>query len=419
MRFLKRWSIISFYFLAIPLVIGVLFRYGLRDKLEVQAIPNHLFSAEIADRRARLLGEPVQPLFETSSQGIVRWLASHQTESGQMDAAFNVRSDQSTLAWNPFYGAKALYSLAAYLTEKEDQAGAEALEKGLAFFESISLDQVVDGKELHYYEANNSVQSNLTAMILLVKLERLEATQVEDPFLTQMADYVLASQLEEGSFNAYYLNRMAIQCNVSDNYQGVALFALVRAGEVLGDSRYLDAAKRAADFAIQNYDPVNPEFSMLGIDGLSQLYEQSKDEGIRAYLLEQAGKLLDSVYGPMGYFLSGEDNRPPLETPWYYNEGMVSLYKALSNNEQDAELVSKIEVAVVRSLSLSAAFQFPDPTLLPVAPASNAYGGACTNTYCETQSLDASAALLKAYVAAVRIFPATTLEMSVGSFDKK
>jgi hypothetical protein len=225
--------------------------------------------------------------------------------------------------------------------------------------------------------------SSALALLAFVELHQAGfAPELSGP-IRELSDFILSQQRSDGEFMHFYDRALQAREDVQvPYYSGEAAFALGRAARVLGDQRYVDAARRALEHQ------VDPPFWYVGwryfwgsehwtCHAMNELWSRAPNrkaldfclrwqESVRDLAIEgrEAMPELDAATsaGPLALpMLTGTSSRV---------EAAVSTLDAAKRAGVDPRELERLETGIHRSLSFLMRFQLtPGPRhLMPAAP---------------------------------------------------
>jgi hypothetical protein len=240
-------------------------------------------------------------------------------------------------AYNLLRHAGTTYALFQLYAETRHDAFRAGGESALGWLRS-KVRESDDGR-LAYPAERRTVKLGGAGLALLAFLERARATGVrdDDARIEKLGAFLVSQQEADGSFRNYYSldPKRPAPRRQSIYYPGEAILALTRLHAYDGNTRWLDAAARGADYL------VGKRWSILGIDvvvppdawllmALAELHRARPDARRDAYALRIARGMIADQIGegdPFPDFVGGYAPRPPNVTPAGSRmEGLTAAY---------------------------------------------------------------------------------------------
>ena len=323
---------------------------------------------------------------EKSLELYAEWFLKNQTERGDFNYEMDVQTGEIYDSYNIVRQAGSLYSLAHAYKYFGGEKCKNGLEKGISFFNKY-LENVENDTETKRVNYDNSIKSNTTALYLLALIEYMETDDsVKSKYIDvskNLADYILLTQNDKGGFYIH-LGRP----EESDYNNGESLYALIRMYKISGDEKYLEGAKKAADYIIAEYSNREFNYSLYSwaMQGLSHLYRVEPDEKYWDFIKSYSNKFLFN-YGANAYkYFSEKNGNPPKSNLGVYLEGLNHV--AWVSKEKDREYYTALVDFIEMSLKYLMTLQINGPGSDRTSDIELISGGVCYDYNCATQRID-------------------------------
>jgi len=323
-------------------------------------------------------------VIEVAMRHIGKWFIANQTATGDFTYELDVATGKPSAGYNIVRQAGSLYSLAQLYREYRDPTVKETLERGFAFFETLTVFPKTPSARaiLHH----GAIQSNTSALLLLALAEYSDAEPERkakyEKVIEGLANYLMATQKPSGGF----INRYPDE--ESDYNNGESFYALVRAYEVTGKKEYLQSAKKAALYMMEKYrmDEFNDEFFPWGMAGFAHLYRLEPNVRYWRFMREQTDAFFAGIGASTERFFYGISSRPPKGNIGVFLEGISQT--ALVAKAQDEAYFRKIEDFMKPSIDYLLTLQVNGPASKRYSPIATIQGGMCYNFDCQTERID-------------------------------
>ncbi|MFC1850355.1 hypothetical protein ACFL27_09210 [candidate division CSSED10-310 bacterium] len=288
------------------------------------------------------------------------FLLKHQASSGKYGYLYDPINDRYLASYNILRHGGTTFSLLQIYGLTKDERYLAGAEKAISW---LVQHHVENQQDFSFVIDHNLVKLGGAALALLAlsERERILGDGRDLELMRRFGKFLLHCMHENGEFRSYYQWSPAFPApkRSSIYYPGEATFALVRLYRINGESEWLKAAMRAADFLIQRG-------KIAGIDvfvfpdawlmyALAEIYEETGEIRFLTYCLKIADTLLAAQYhenenDPL--FLGATvDTLCPRSTPAGARaEGLGALCRALKLTNQ-SQLVTKYKEALLKSAS--------------------------------------------------------------------
>ncbi len=265
-------------------------------------------------------------LLEAAASG-GRNLAKGISGSGKYSYLYYPGADRLDKAYNIVRHAGTTYSLFQIYKATGDPEFKNAGLKALKFIEDyINVPEQHPDISLLTFKNRSDLGSN--ALLTLALLEMPDSLLKENPKYRELLDRLgaalLAFQMEDGSFYKKYkeVKKQTPPKKQPIYYPGETFLAFVRFYEKTKEQKYLDAAVKAANYQIDDFEKTGIPDNWA-IQAYSRMYRQKPNDKYAKACFDMADELLTHQYGtfktgkvPQPDFFGGFDNsRPPRSTP--------------------------------------------------------------------------------------------------------
>ncbi len=344
------------------------------------------------------------------------WFERHQREDGSFNYEYILTKNEYSTDDNIVRQAGSLYGLAMLHRYFPDAGIRATLSRGIAYFETKIIRTEQDGVLIAYVQDGTSIQAN-TAAVFLLALVELGDTDQYGSLMQELGNYLVASQLEDGSFYNYYLSPTS-GCNpVSPYNNGESFLALIRLYRLMGGEPYLVAAQRIAAFSMTTYSAnPNTSFYSWGTQAFWELYAVEPQDAYRDFIYQQADWIITTnTYTAISAFLKRADVVPGGNSS-VMNEGLTMAYE-LARRLGDQGRADRYLENIQKALLYNYVYQMPLADEYSTEVYEKARGGLCYNFYCLTQRIDMVHHWISACVEALRYLDPGDLDISLASFQ--
>jgi hypothetical protein len=378
----------------------------------------HTTADQTASCSGELIAQPQSSLRELLTgelEANAAWLLRNQTAAGDFNYQRLIATGEIVAGRNNIVRQSGtLYGIAKLYNYSRDQRYLDALLKGFAYFDTIAQTKIIEDTTIRYFDYDGIIQSNTVALQLLAYLEWAQSVDTipskQRTSLNEMANFIVLSQREDGSFDNYFLNPTPPGEAESDYNNGESFLALVRMYTATDDQSYLDAIERSTPYLIAKYKDLNLQFFLWGTTAFAELYERTDDRSYYDYIVNQTELLLAQPerYQAITSFLFSCTTAKPGYSQIVYTEGLLPIYRVVA--EDNPELANRLRAAIVTSIIFHILFQSPPADTLPADVYALVRGGSCTDTSCESQRIDNVQHGVSVYVDALAFFDTDYLD---------
>lgn len=320
------------------------------------------------------------------------WVVNNQTMNGDFVYQRDVNTGKEiTGARNLFRQAYTLYTLSLFNKRDLFPASNIATQKGLNYFEHLSIqDQTDVGEELletRRIFGQRQDYNNTSAFVLLSLIEYCEANpQDKDEYITaikSLANYLVSTQLPTGGYKYKFSDPS------QDPYtDGEVFYSLVRAYQLTHDPHYLNSAKRAGNYYIGFYGKgdFNPYFYSWGMQGFYYLYQVDPNDKYWLFMRQETERFFTDIGNyQSAYYVNKEGDHSEGEFAVYL-EGLIHVAHIARKNDYGYYL--KLKDFIEQSLAYLMAFQLNGPKSEKTSSFKEVIGGTCFGENCKTERID-------------------------------
>ncbi|MGI6265101.1 MAG: D-glucuronyl C5-epimerase family protein [Acutalibacteraceae bacterium] len=232
----------------------------------------------------RMVTDPDQKAIGAAVSSATRYLSGVVRDDGRFLYSYQASTDRRSTGYNMVRHCGTLWSLC----EQENTALRLPIDRAIAYLQTQLVNRTGEAY-VRQSEDEVSLGGNALAVVALCAYADRYGTEETESLIRELANGVLRMQREDGGFD-HMLSAADLSVTQpvrSAYFDGEAAFALARAYAVTGDERYLEAAKKAADWMIgagygrngdhwvayavnelTKYEPLERYFQ-LGIDNLN------------------------------------------------------------------------------------------------------------------------------------------------------
>lgn len=291
-----------------------------------------------------------------------RNLGRNQDAEGQYGYIYYPCKDDFDASYNIVRHAGTTYSLFQIYQATGDPYYKDAALKALKYLEPyVESPEDDDSIALLKYKGRSALGSNALLTLALIEMpaELLDAHPSYRDLLDKLGGALLKYQMEDGSFYVHYrqVQRQQPPKKQPIYYPGETFLAFVRLYEKTKDRKYLEAATRAADYQLGDFEKSGVPCNWA-TQAYSRYYRQNPKEKYALACYAMADELLTHQWGtfkekkmPFRDFYGGADNSwPPRSTPTASRAEALTEAYDLAAFRKDEENVQRYGKAVLASL---------------------------------------------------------------------
>ncbi len=314
------------------------------------------------------------------------WFTRNQTEEGdfvyERIAATGAVKDRNNIVRH----AGVLYGLGQLYRYTKDPKIQETLEKGFAYFRTLTATPSAEVNAIVY---NDDTQSNTNALLILGLVEYMEADEKHKTtdnveYLVRLSNYLVATQTSRGS----YVNDYTPRAEESDYNNGETMYALIRSYALTQKEEYLSSVRRFANYAIEYYGKqgFNTSFFSWGMAGFAYLYKVDPQEQYWQFLKSQGDKYFHFRGDGYEWFLNGKSKMAITPGSAVFLEGADHI--GWIARDQDTALFRKYRRHIQRVLEHLLIYEIGSPYGKYKAVSDTVSGAFCSQVECETTRID-------------------------------
>ncbi len=251
-------------------------------------------------RGAPVIGNPSTKHFMKASERTARYLARMVEPSGRFVYLYDPLEDKELRGYNILRHAGTLYSMLEYCQVTKDSKVLEASRRALDYLLEHIHTIRRDGVEMACVVENGEVKLGGNGLGALAVSKYIELTGDREhlPVLQKLCEWMVYVQDTSGRFVVHKRNFPdgPVSDFRSSYYPGEAIFGLMRAFEIDGDSRWLEAADAAARYLITVRDrglsDVQLPHDHWLLYGLNELYRQKENSLFANHAFRISGAIM-------------------------------------------------------------------------------------------------------------------------------
>jgi len=173
--------------------------------------------------------------------------------NGQFNYIYDHASDYTTDSYSMVRHISGSNALVALYKFTKDESYIEAAKTSIDFFMQYLITEGDKSYILYKYENENAdTGSQALALITLINYENETGDIQYSDTITQLANFLLSIQNEDGSYKNYYPKDDPDYAMATELFTGEANFAIMHMLERTGETKYLAALQKSYDF-VKNY----------------------------------------------------------------------------------------------------------------------------------------------------------------------
>ncbi len=302
------------------------------------------------------------PALLAASRAGGEYLLGHQQPDGRYDYLYFPRSDRSGESYNELRHAGTTYALFELFAATQDPRFRDAGRLGVEWLRGklrgpAAADAAADFVAIESKGGEAKLGGAALAMLAMLEEMRVTGERSRLPTVQQLARFLLFQQEANGHFlSKYSWVHPGEQEFDSIYYPGEAILALTRLAAADGDRRWLDAARKGADWLILERDKGKPTAELPHdhwlLMGLNELHPSTGE----ARFLEHAQRIAEAIVTAQQRKVpypdwAGSFYTPPRSTPAATRaEALVAMVRL-------AERTGRPTEAYRRALALLVTFQ--------------------------------------------------------------
>lgn len=297
-------------------------------------------------------------------------------------------------------GAYGLAQAATYLNEEKYFEGTFNAIRGLIRSSETYTREDAAARFIPFAgESRNNTNALLILAILEAGKRRPAAYQEYQAILKELAQHIIFSQNQDGSFYNRYDGVTSKFNNAGDYHynNGESFLALVELNAIFSDASYEDAISKASERLIDLYgDKWDRSFYMWGIKGFTQLYAQKPDPRYRNIVFQMTDRMLKND------LFWERANRISMAV---YLEGLIPAYMLAKSSwpakdAVDEERSMRYGAAARKALRALRNLQITSSDGLLASTFHIAKGGFCESLACKYLRIDNNQHGIGAFIAA-------------------
>lgn len=327
------------------------------------------------------------------------WFNSNQNFDGSFPYQMNTYTANASNNNDISRSAFGLYALTLYYSYSGDLKTKNTIINSIEYFKKNlvkkSISDSFGTKSAAGLSYNNRENTGGTIALILALTEygRSDSTSLSEnrKLLDELGINLLSSQNPDGSFRSTPIKEE------SDSFtNGQGIIGLVEMYRLTKDTRYLNAAKKSADFVMIKYRDgfeIN-SFYTWGVIGLYKLYQQNPDERYWVFIKQITEKLwLSELESYEEYFRKEGVHAPPLYLAVYL-EGLAHTTDLART--KDPDFYNKLKRFIDLSLIHLRKFQINNPYSDYRSSQKSLTGSYCFDYSCKKNQIDLTAHNLSA-----------------------